>query len=94
MTTIIANLTSQQIRDKLDQDHWSAKLLSEVVCSCYWGGAGVDLRELDRLDADNWTLAKAIMEYRRQPAWNDESFWSLAVWCRTRHQLAQWAKAE
>lgn len=87
---MIAGLTAQQIRDKLDQDHWSARLLAHVVCSAYWGGAGVDLRELDGLDQDNWKIAKAIMEYRRQPEWSDAEFCALACWCRIRHDLGQW----
>lgn len=88
---MIANLTGQQMRDKLDQDHWSARLLAHVVCSAYWGGAGVDLRKLDGLDADNWALAKAVMEYRRLPGWSDAEFYALACWCRVRHDLTQWS---
>lgn len=94
MAMNIAGNTAQQIKDKLDTEHWASKLLSEVVCSSYWGGAGVDLRECDRLDQGNWELAKGIMEYRRQEGWNDEAFYSLAMWCKTRHRLAQWDKAD
>ena len=91
---MITELNAKQIRDNLDDDHWSARLLAEIVCSSYWGGAGVDLRELDRLDTDNWRQAVAIMGYRRTPGWDDAEFYALACWCRTRHHLAQWGKAE
>ena len=88
---MIAGLNEDQIRAKLDTDHWSAKLLAEVVCSTYWGKHGVDLRELDRLDADNWALAVAIMGYRRTPGWSDDEFYALASWCLIQHKLDQWA---
>ena len=89
---IIDGFDEQQIRARLDTDHWAGKLLAEIVCSTYWVGAGVDLREMDRLDASNWRLALAIMGYRRVRGWSDEGFWSLACWCRVRHQLAQWGQ--
>jgi hypothetical protein len=88
---MIANMTGRQIREKLDQDHSSSRILAHVVCSAYWGGAGVDLRKLDGLDAANWAIAKAIMEYRRQPGWSDAEFYALACWCRIRHELQQWS---
>lgn len=91
---MIAGLTAQQIRDKLDHDHRSANLLAHVVCSAYWGGTGVALRELDGLDQDNWKIAKGIMEYRRQPDWSDAAFYALACWCRVRHNLGQWSHEE
>lgn len=87
---MIAGMIGKQIRDKLDNSHWSSRLLARVVCSSYWGGAGVDLRELDRLDADNWQLAVAIMGYRRTPGWDDAEFYALACWCRIRHDLKEW----
>lgn len=89
---MIANLTQQQIRDRLDMDHWAAKLLAEVVCSAYWGGHGVDLRELDRLDADNFALAVGVMGHRRTPGWDDAEFYALACWSRIRHDLNEWVK--
>lgn len=90
---MIATLAPEQIRAKLDADHWASKLLAEVVCSTYWGGAGVDLRELDRLDADNFALAVAIMGYRRTPGWDDAEFYALACWSRDRHHLGPWHDA-
>lgn len=90
---LIAELNGQQLRDKLDGDHWSQKFLAQVVCSTYWGGAGVDLRELCRLDAENWQIAIEIMSYRRIPQWDDEKFWALAVWCKTQHKLKEYEAA-
>lgn len=90
----IAHPTSQQIRDKLDQNHWSAVLLSEILCSAYWGSVGIDLRKLNQLDDENFAFAVFIMGYRRQSTWDDEEFCNLAVWCRDRHNLNQWSKAE
>ncbi len=91
---MIAVLDEDEMHARLHGDHWITKLLAEVVCSTYWGGAGVDLRELDRLDADNWALAVAIMGYRRTPRWSDNEFCALAVWCRDEHHLDQWRKEE
>jgi hypothetical protein len=90
----IAGRTPQQIRAMIDTDHWASKLLAEVVCSSYWGGAGVDLRELDRLDADNFALAVGIMGYRRTPGWDDTEFYALACWSCDRHDLPQWRDAD
>ena len=86
---LIAGLNGKQLRDKLRGEHWSQKLLAQVICSTYWGDVGVDLRELGRLDAENWQIAIEIMSYRRTPQWNDEEFWALAVWCKTEHKLTE-----
>lgn len=83
------NPTILDLRDKLDTDHWSAKLVAEVVCSTYWGRTGVSLRELDRLDDENFQLAMDVMAYRRTQHWNDSKFYALACWCRVRHELEE-----
>jgi hypothetical protein len=87
-----AGLRYEKIRAKIDTNHWSAKMLAEVVCSTYWGSVGVDLRELDRLDAKNCALAVSITLYQRTTDWDDMKFYVLALWCRKRHHLDQWAK--
>jgi hypothetical protein len=87
---MIAKLTPEQIRAKLDTDSEASKLLARVVCSTYWGDTGIDLRELDKLDADNFALVIGIMGHRRTPEWSDDEFYDLASWCRTRHHLEQW----
>jgi hypothetical protein len=89
---MIATLTPGQIRAKIDADSEASKLLAMVVCSMYWGGSKIDLRELERLDADNWTLAVAIMGCRRKPAWSDNELRELALWCRDRQHLEQWRR--
>ena len=91
---MIAGLAPEQIFDKLNNDYASSKLLAEVLCSVYWGGHGVDLRELDRLDAENFALALGIMGHRRTPGWDDDEFYALASCCRIRHDLEQWAKVD
>lgn len=90
---LIAGLNDKTLRDKLRGDHWSQKLLAQIICSVYWGGVGVDLRELDRLDSENWQIAIEIMSYRRTSQWDDEKFWALAVWCKTSHKLAEYEAA-
>jgi hypothetical protein len=89
---MIAGLNQEQIRTKLNADDWAIRLLAKVICSTYWGGVGVDLHELGRLDAENWTLAAAIMGYRRTPDWDDNEFYTLAVWCLVRHKLGRTQK--
>ena len=92
---MIAVFTPKQIRDRLDMDHWEAKLLAEVVCSTYWGGGCVDLRELDRLDrldSKTFNLALDIMSHRSMPEYDNAEFYALACWCRSRHDLKQWVK--
>lgn len=92
---MINGLTGQELRDRLDGDHWSAKLLAEVVCSTYWGRVGVVLKDLGGLDESNWDLAVSIMAYRRENAnWTDEGFWALATWCKTRHDLQHYTLAD
>lgn len=86
-TPIVPGLSSQQLRDLLDNDHESYKLLAKVVCSTYFGRVGVDLRELGSLDSDNFSVAVSIMSYRRQKGWSDDAFYSFACWCRVRHGL-------
>ena len=87
---MITELTLLQIQTKIDSDHWASKILAEVVCSTYWGGSGVDLRELDRLSADNYALAIGIIGYRRASNCRDASFYDLACWSCDRHGLRQW----
>ena len=84
---IIAGLTAEEICNMLDDDHWAFRLLAQTVCSTYWGGFVVDLHEFGRLSQENWTLATAIIGYRRQKGWHDDSFHQLALWCKERHGL-------
>lgn len=81
---MIAGLTLEEIKSFLNKtENWQANFLAEVVCSVYWGGAFcVNLRDLDRLDADNFDLAMAIMSYRRTADFNEREFYDLATWCR------------
>jgi hypothetical protein len=92
--TFIGNLTEADIRNRIDTDHWSSKLLAEIVCSTYWGGVGVDLKELDRLHASNWKLAMDVMSYRRVTGWSDEKFYALACWCRIQHDLMAYKNSD
>ncbi len=89
---MIAGLNQEQIRAKLNADDWAIKLLAKVICSTYWGGVGVDLHELARWDAETWALAMAIMDYRRMPGWDEDEFYTLAVWCLVRHKLGRTQK--
>lgn len=89
---MINGLDGQQLRDKMDSDHWAAKLLAEVVCSTYWGCIDVDLKALGNLDDLNWRHAVAIMSYRREPDWSDDAFHDLAEWCRERHSIPRFGR--
>jgi hypothetical protein len=93
---MIAYLTPKAMRDRLDSDTTAARLLSEVVCSTYWGG-DVDLSKLVMLNESDWALAMTLLDYRRSGgeeiagSWYDTEFYTLACWCRIRHSLMQYA---
>lgn len=81
-------MDTKQFQDALDNHHWSAQLLIQVVCPTYFGVVGIDLREPNKLDARKWQLAVAITVHRRTPGWSDAEFYELACWCQIRHNLA------
>lgn len=57
-------MISGQIRAKIDNSNEVSKLLANVVCSAYWGRTGVELGELDKLDAENFALTIGSIDER------------------------------
>lgn len=85
---MIDSMTPQEIREHLDRDHWSARVLAREVCRACWGLHEVIHPDLDGLDTENYTLAWAIIHHC-----HSLDFFELARWCRERHGLTEWADA-
>lgn len=87
---MISGQSFESIRALLDHDHHAFKLLAQVVCSTYWRAGEINLNSLGELDRQNFSLALGIISYRRTPGWSEQEFYSLAAWCRDRHDLWEW----
>jgi hypothetical protein len=80
---MIGGLTVPQIEARMSNiDAWQATLLAKIVCSSYSREYPcVDLYTMAKLDADNFKLAVAIMNYRRMSGWSEVELRDLASWC-------------
>ena len=85
---MIAGMSMQEFRERLDSDQRSAKVLAQVVCRTCWSLHDVIHFDMDNLDTETYSLAWAIIHHR-----HTINFFDLACWCRERHGLAEWADA-
>ena len=72
----------EDVKNAMDKDSGSGRLIAHVVISTYWQNKQMSLYSLMGLDTGYRKLAYEIIEYRLNPEWDDEQFHALALYAR------------
>lgn len=87
ISNYVGDFNINEVKELIKSQKQAGKLMAELVVSAYFGKKKMNMRQLDVLDQNAFRMAVAIIGHRRTDHWDDKSFFELANFAASQHNI-------